>query len=795
VALVAALLWGWPRSASLPTRGPAGPIWLFQFAPERAADFANFVKVSGRTIYDPERGYGWLDLEGELATGTFHDASLSWESTHNLNLIQRAGPDELAASYANGSAAFALDLEPGSYDVWVLSGDFGLLEYVPHEPFEIEVEGVRVAFAPPDAGEWIQRFETAGPDDTIGDEEVYERYVAPRFRWEKLTVPVSDGQLSVRVVGAARDRSVLDTLGYYAHSDLKGGPPVRFTGALNALIVTRSDPHSTPPIDRVEELRRESFHRRWHKQAPPPPAIELDAADARRGYRVSQPGTIDPVLPDTIRPHEERGLQLRATPGEYVPLTFAVRPHRELGDTRVRVEALRGPQGAIDAASIQVGAVRYAANAAGERDPALWAPAPAEIVPGDSWQLAPNVTKQLWLTLHVPEDANPGRYGGAVVVEPERGEPARIELALEVLPFHLERPTHLASGVTYFVPIAYSLLGEERFWARVRADFADMRRHGLTTVQLTGMGIENYDGLDRLFAEYRAAGFEQPIYLLEAYAAIEHVVDRYGQERGSERFFTKYEELLRRLMDEATRRKWPPLIIDFGDEFTNSASEEFGAELARRLERIPGIVTAADADGYKEVVLLAPHVSVVAFSHGWDGPGGINRGRPALLQAGTVELIRAAGATPWLANIGRDRFSNGLYFWKLSRLGVRGKIEWIYSDYRADPHNPFDGMGLAGDPLAYPGPEDTTLPTLPYERMRQGLDDLAYLHTLERTTRAAPPGPPRDRAEALLERIDRMIDDDYAAYQDPKDDPWPDERYRRLRDEVVDAILPLLPNP
>jgi hypothetical protein len=47
----------------------------------------------------------------------------------------------------------------------------------------------------------------------------------------------------------------------------------------------------------------------------------------------------------------------------------------------------------------------------------------------------------------------------------------------------------------------------------------------------------------------------------------------------------------------------------------------------------------------------------------------------------------------------------------------------------------------------------------------------------------------------LLERIDRMIDDDYAAYQDPKHDPWPDERYRRLRDEVVDAILPLLPNP
>lgn len=791
VALSAALWWGWPPSVSLPTQGPEGPIWLFDFGPERAPEFANFAKVSARTVYDPERGYGWVDLEGELATGTFPDPSLHWESTRNLNLIQRAGPDALAASHASASATFALDLEPGSYDVWVLSGDFGLFEYVPHESFAIEVEGARIAFAPPSAEEWIRRFETAGADDTISDEEAYERYVAPRFRWEKLEVPVSDGQLTVHLVGGQRDRSVLERLGHYAWSDLKNGPEVRFTGALNALIVMRSHAESARLIQRVEELRRESFRDLRPRKDSPRLARKPDAKDVARGYSVFQPSTSDRVLPDTLRPHDAAAVVLRATPGEYVPLTFAAHAHRELGTTQIRVGALQGPRAkAIGPSNIQIGAVRYTASPAGDEDEPLWEPGPSVVVPGDRWQLAVGVTKQLWLTVHVPDDADPGVYTGTLRLESERGEPTSIALELEVLPFRLRRPTLLATGLTYFLPVAYADLAEERFWSRVRADFADMRRHQMTTVQLTGMGVENHVGLDRLFAEYRAAGFEQPIYFLESYAAIDHIVDRYGYAQESEAFYAKYEEIFRRLLDEAKRRGWPPLIVNFGDEFTNSAREEFGAELARRLERIAGITTAADANGYKEVSLLAPHVSIVAFNRGWDGPTGVNRGKP-LLNAGTVALIQAAGATPWLVNLGGDRFSSGLYFWKMARRGVRGKIEWIHSDYRAEPHNPFDGQGIAGDSLAYPGPGATVLPTLPYERMRLGLDDLAYLYTLEEIAKAAPPGSARDRAEALIERMDRLIDDDYTSYQGPEADRWSDERYLGVRDEIIDAILQL----
>jgi hypothetical protein len=786
--LGAALCFGWFETSDR----------RFNFAPQVGPDFGSFQKVSGVTGYTRERGYGWLDLDGELRVGTYPNSTPGWESTTNLNLVMRPGPDALASSFAAGPATFALDLESDTYDVWLLTGDWGAFEHLPHEPYEIEVEGVAVEIAGLNAPEFYRHFERFGEDDTIGDDEVYARYVAPRFRWKKVTVPVSDGQLSVRVIGPQRDPSVLSKTGYYAHSDAKFGPKPRFAGALNALLVTRADGSSNHRIERVDRRRRTVFQAERPRAHRSVPTAEPGAAELQRGYDVFRIRTVDEVDPATARPHDVGEISLRATAGEYVPITFAVRAHRGLGATRVTVADLPYP--------VDVGVVRYALRMAPRSPPSpslssrvrrkLFGPQPRRwqvrsgpILPVESWKIPAGITKQFWLTLQVPEEAQPGIHAGTIEVAPATGESTRIPVKLEVLPFALRRPTHLAVGATYFVPVAYSYFGEERFWDRVSTEFEDMRRHNLTTVQLTGMGLENFDGLDRLFSAYRAAGFEHPIYLLESYSALEWVEDRYGFPRESDAFYARYVELFRKLMDEAQRRSWPPLIFNFGDEFTNSASEEFGAELARRLGEIPGIVTAADANGYKEVMLMAPHASIVAFNKGWDGPNGVNQGR-TLLNAETVAEVRTAGATPWLVNVGKDRLSNGFYLWKMSRLGVRGKIEWIYRSYRSDPSNPFDGFGRDGSEMVYPG-TSTVHPAIRYELMRQGLDDLAYLHTLELLAAKAPVGSSRTRAKRLIDRIDALIDDDYMRYRESPATLWPAHRYGELRDDIIDMVLEL----
>ena len=423
-------------------------------------------------------------------------------------------------------------------------------------------------------------------------------------------------------------------------------------------------------------------------------------------------------------------------------------------------------------------------------EPLRWGLYGGVIVPKSRWSAGSGLTKLLWLTLPVASDAAPGQYAGQLEFANDSGRLGQIPIELEVLPFALECPAHVAVCATYFVPVTYAFFDEQRFWDRVRLEFRDMRDHGLTCVQLTGMGIENHAGLERLFALYREAGFEHPIYWLESYTAIEWIEKRYGLERGTEAFYAKFLQLHRELLLQARQRDWPELIFNFGDEFTNTATEEFGAELARRLRRLPGIVIAADANGYRELSLLAPHVDVLAFNHGWDGPAGVNRGRRQLPNAETVAQVRAAGAEPWLVNLDRGRLSHGVYLWKMSRLGVRGRIQWIYSDYTADPHNPFDGRARRSGPMVLPG-ADASLPTVGYEQMRAGLVDLAYLHTLETRAAAASPGPARDAARALLERIDASISDDYSVYRGPDAERWTEARYAELRDEIIEAILAL----
>jgi len=335
---------------------------------------------------------------------------------------------------------------------------------------------------------------------------------------------------------------------------------------------------------------------------------------------------------------------------------------------------------------------------------------------------------------------------------------------------------------------------EERFWRRMAAEFADMRANGFTTIQYTGIGIDDHEHLERMFRLYREAGFEQPLVLLESYGAMDRL-RRDGIAWDTETFFSSYQHSIRQLLVEAERRQWPPVIINFGDEFTNSAMEEFGVRVARSLKQIPGIVTSADANGYKEVSLLAPEVDIVAFNNGWEGPEGVNRDKK-LLHKGTIEQIKKAGAEPWLVNVGKDRFSSGYWLWKMVGLGVRGKMEWIYRSYNGMPHNSLDAQPMRAQTV-YPGPKGSVISSLDYQRMRMGFDDLAYLYTLEQLLASRKNSGHGESAvaaaEAFLQKLEGLIEDDMNRYKNGDAKRWPAKRYDAFRNELIDHILQLLP--
>jgi hypothetical protein len=286
------------------------------------------------------------------------------------------------------------------------------------------------------------------------------------------------------------------------------------------------------------------------------------------------------------------------------------------------------------------------------------------------------------------------------------------------------------------------------------------------------------------------------VNLLESHGAMMRW-RRNGMSWASAEFQTQYVQLVRDFLQQAQLRQWPPVIIDFGDEFTNTATEAVGADIAGRLHAIPGIVTAADVSGYRELELLAPEVDIAAFNNGWDGPQRINRGK-RLLNRETVDLVLGAGAIPWLVNVGMDRFSNGYWFWKMVRLGVRGKMEWIYRGYNGMPFNTFDAVPLHAH-AAYPGPDGTAIPSLDYEWMRMGLDDLAYLFTLEQLIEGSRGEPEKAaavaEAEAFIHGFDGIIEADimntYRGHDARERFEWPVTRYDEVRNEVIELLLRL----
>lgn len=778
-------------------------IWRFNFSPAGTPKFDSFITISGNTDYDTRRGYGWLDASGPMETGHWPaDKSETWESRANLNVIVRRGPDDLARSFATGEATFALDLEPGKYEVWVLSGDSGHLEYTPRQPYRIMVEGAEAYRYATTAEQFHRQLETPVLYDDLTESSVWQRYIEPRFKWSKIQVDLVDGQLNIVVEGTERDLSKIGLAGDYAYTEGDRGPAKRYTGAINALVVIplgNDENNGAEVIAHIDASRQQSFRDHWPLQTNEDKAHEdLNRADYERGYTVYVAHTLETIFPDSRLPQRPDTIKLRVTPGEVVPVTVAIRPLMDLGKTSIEFVSLHGPAGGDEAVveigdQLDVGLVRYTARAVpGERR--AWRPTPTMIVPVDSWNMRKDVSKQFWLNLRIPDQLAAGNYRGTITVTPANAAPSQLEVELEVLPFSLRRPTHLALGMTYFSPVQDSWFDEERFWRRMAAEFGDMRAHGFTTVQYTGIGINDYERLDRVFQLYREAGFEQPLTLLESYGAMDRL-RRNGIAWDTETFFSTYQQSIRQLLAEAKRRQWPPMIVNFGDEFTNSAREEFGVKVARSLKQIPGIVTSADANGDKEVRLLAPEVDILAFNNGWAGPKDVN-GNKKLLHKRTVELIKKAGAEPWLVNVGKDRFSNGYWLWKMVGLGVRGKLEWIYRSYQGMPYNGFDAEPM-GAQLVFPGPESTVIPSLDYQRMRMGLDDLAYVYTLEQLLASRKNlGHGKSavaNAETFLHKLKELIEDDMNHYLNDDTKRWPAERYDTLRNEIIDHILQLRP--
>jgi hypothetical protein len=195
-------------------------------------------------------------------------------------------------------------------------------------------------------------------------------------------------------------------------------------------------------------------------------------------------------------------------------------------------------------------------------------------------------------------------------------------------------------------------------------------------------------------------------------------------------------------------------------------------------EEFPELATASDMNGYREALAMSPYLNVAAINNGWDGIDHHNEGRRLVNRAFLTQLQKETGAVPWFVNTGCGRFPYGFFFWKMARLGVRGKVEWYYNL-----------RNEKGSVVRTDG--ETLCPTLDYERSREGIDDLRYLATLEQAVaRAKAAGKAAEAvkaAEALLEKLDAAILDDWTAYTEGGE-TFPEDGFHVLSADKTAAL-------
>ena len=170
---------------------------------------------------------------------------------------------------------------------------------------------------------------------------------------------------------------------------------------------------------------------------------------------------------------------------------------------------------------------------------------------------------------------------------------------------------------------------------------------------------------------------------------------------------------------------------------------------------------------------MAPWMDFATFNNGWDGSDRHNKGRKLVNGKFLKELTSKTDAIPYFVNTGKGRFPFGFFFWKMTKYGVVGKVEWFYN---------LGGRGQSRGSVAKLDGTKIT-PTINYERSREGIDDLKYVCMLEKLiTEAKKTGRARAEtraAETYLKGLEKSIISNYTAYS-RGGERWPVDGQREV---------------
>ncbi|MAE65109.1 MAG: hypothetical protein CMJ18_12635 [Phycisphaeraceae bacterium] len=480
-------------------------------------------------------------------------------------------------------------------------------------------------------------------------------------------------------------------------------------------------------------------------------------------------------------------IRLSGCRGQHEPASFVVTAAKRLKAVRVEAGPISGDDGTWpeDALDLRVVKEYYVRSTAGPmaavpmllvHDDSFLAiePAPTEEDPDamknvargplrDASRLQPvdiEKRRQFWVTVRIPDDADPGTYTGRLRIVPQNGAASELTLEIEVYPFDLEAPM-LEYSIYY--PVRLAEEGEsdwrsEDGWRSVarltpdqyRIELENMVAHGLTNPNIYGgVGVGSDGSLDgskmeRILSVREEAGVGPGVPLYTMNAAAEPVDRALTDDEKTERI-----ELVREVKAWYRGRGYP-------DVYWAAHDEAWGDWLARERDSMQAIhdgggkvFVACSGDFFKIVgdVLHRP-VLFIDLTSPLDavakkrqvGSGEALRSNAEFAQFINFERYASQEkyrrAIDGVHRLGRKIFTYSTYRaplpdWQrrheglgLWRMGFDGVMNWAYCHINGEGAN--QAMHFA---MVF-RVDGGVLDTLHWEGFREGVDDVRYLTTL-----------------------------------------------------------------
>ncbi len=703
----------------------------FDFGPPTQTVFPGFTPVTYDTTYSPS---------GEQGFGLHH---AQWVSAARDDQF----PNSLYADYCDvGDNPFRVDVPNGNFTVRVVYDDTGYWggEFRPLRERSIGAEGKTVYEEHLDDEGALARYfhfqDTEPiPGESVGSaRDVYDLYIGHRFQPKVFQTRVSDGQLELAFTA--------DTTGLCK---------------VASIIIYPSKQESAAKvwIENLETRLKEEFEADWVYIPPKNPnaGTTLPTATTAGDYTLFVP----PLEANVNFAYVPTADQLKteivvaAARGEYEPLLVGVRPLDDLGAVTVEVSDLTSGSARIPASAVDVRVVRNLTRRAGS---GRFTIAPAVLLPFESVDLKKGLTREFWLTVHVPEDVPAGSYTGTITLRFADGKSEAVPVTLTVYPFTL-READFTFGLFWVSPTLGEGYGPgtERFWKEQEAVLRMLREHGFTS--LTGSPLPSVTGVEGGKVQLDFTQFDRfwrlalPLGFTRDYQSYGRGIRNLNRET-AEKFGITYEELIRQvftqLREHSEKMGVPSMTMSLCDEpRTPDQFQRLFADLTVWRRAAPEVMAGYTSSTSTQLADSSnPHKKLfdlltVPIVNGHD--------------PGVMEYARKQGKRVDIYNQGGGRYSFGLYQWREKLAGAGARWQWIMHISHADPYYDLDGR--EPDPCYIYFRTDGLAPAVRLEQAREGIDDLRYITTAVKLAEEIKEGTSWavSRAKETLARIEAAM--------------------------------------